>query len=270
LIQFFWAYWNVFLSHISRYILSSIRTFRDTFCRRKHQYIIHAWENQRIESSLFRSSNSIIKEYVLFEENIMREVFDMQLSIKKKCDDDDFTDHVLTSKTMLRIFVWRATRIFRFESNSWIAFFLFRRKAWDEITNVLIDDFVSQVRFRIELLESSLCYSCVKFSLWSVYFIDIKESETTHLICSFHRRKRIRISSSIKTMIVSWNFHRQNVERFFYFARDLTLIISITQEMTSEQRYLKQREWIDFCVRKQNLLQRTMKRVWTWIENDRS
>ncbi len=270
MIQFFWAYWNVFLSHISRYILSSIRTFRDTFCRRKQEYIVHAWENQRIESSLFRSSNSIIKEYVLLKKNIMREVSDMQFSIKKKCDDDDFTNHVSTSKAMLRIFVWRAIRISRFESNSWIAFFLFRRKAWDEITNVLIDDFVNQVRFRIELLKSSLCYSCAKFSLWSVYFIDIKKFETTHLICSFHRRKRIRISSFIKTMIVSWNSHRQNVERLFYFARDLILIISITQEMTSEQKYLKQREWIDFCVRRQNLLQKTMKRVWTWIENDRS
>jgi hypothetical protein len=194
----------------------------------------------------------------------------MQFSIEKKCDDNDFTNHVSTSKAMLRIFVWRATRIFRFESNSWIVFFLFRRKAWDEITNVLIDDFVNQVRFRIELLESSLCYSCAKFSLWSVYFIDIKEFETIHFICSFHRRKRIRISSFIKTMIVSWNSHRQNVERFLYFARDLTLIISITQEMTSEQRYLKQREWVDFCVRRQNLLQKTMKRIWTWIENDRS
>ncbi len=40
--------------------------------------------------------------------------------------------------------------------------------------------------------------------------------------------------------------------------------------MTSEQRYLKQREWIDFCVRRQNLLQKTMKRIWTWIKNDRS
>jgi hypothetical protein len=200
----------------------------------------------------------------------MREVSDMQLSIEKKCDDDDFTNHVSTSKAMLRIFVWRAVRIFRFESNSWIAFFLFKRKAWDEITNVLIDDFVNQVRFRIELFKSSLCYSCARFSLWSVYFIDIKEFETTHFICSFHRRKRIRISSFIKTMIVSWNSHRQNVERLFYFARDLTLIISITQEMTSEQKYLTQREWIDFCVRRQNLLQRTMKRIWTWIKNDRS
>ncbi len=40
--------------------------------------------------------------------------------------------------------------------------------------------------------------------------------------------------------------------------------------MTSEQRYLKQREWVDFCVRRQNLLQKTMKRIWTWIKNDRS
>ncbi len=79
-----------------------------------------------------------------------------------------------------------------------------------------------------------------------------------------------QISSFIKIMIVSWNFQRQNVDRLFYFARDLTLIISITQEMTSEQKYLKQREWIDFCVRRQNLLQKILKRIWTWIKNNRS
>ncbi len=147
-------------------------------------------------------------------------------------------------------------------------FFLFKCKTWDEITNMLIDDFVNQVSFWIELFEFFLCYSCVKFSLWSVHFIDIKKFETTYFICSFHRRKRIRISSFIKTMIVSWNFQRQNVERLFYFVRDFTLIISITQEMTFKQKYLKQREWVDFCVRRQNLLQKTMKRVWTWIKND--
>ncbi len=79
-----------------------------------------------------------------------------------------------------------------------------------------------------------------------------------------------QISSSIRTMTVSWNSQRQNVDCLLYFAQDLILIISITQKMTSEQRYLKQREWIDFCVRRQNLLQKTMKRVWTWIKNDRS
>jgi hypothetical protein len=79
-----------------------------------------------------------------------------------------------------------------------------------------------------------------------------------------------QISSFIKTMIVSWNSQRQNVDRLLYFARDFILIISITQEMTSEQKYLKQREWVDFCVRRQNLLQRTMKQVWTWRKNDRS
>ncbi len=79
-----------------------------------------------------------------------------------------------------------------------------------------------------------------------------------------------QISSFIKTMIVSWNSQRQNVDRFLYFARDLILIISITQEMTSKQKYLKQREWVDFCVRRQNLLQKVLKRIWTWIKNDRS
>jgi hypothetical protein len=186
------TYWNVFISHISRYFMSSIRTFRDTFCRRNHQYVIQTSEkNQFVESSLSRSSNSIIKEYDLVEENVTKKVFNAQFSIQKKWDDNDLTNHVSISKAMLRVFVWREIRIFRFESNSWIVFFLFEIKAWDEVTSVLIDVFVSQVRFRIELLESSLCYSDVRFSLWSVFFIDIKEFEMTHLICSFRRRQRI-------------------------------------------------------------------------------
>jgi hypothetical protein len=136
------------------------------------------------------------------------------------------------------------------------------------------------IKFDFELLEFSLCHSCVRFSLWSVHFIDIKESETTHfsINCTTFSKfvlhtlcyTSYQIFLFIKTMIVSWNSQRQNVDRLFYFARDLILFISNTQEMTSEQKYLKQREWVDFCVRRQNLLQKTMKRIWTWIKNDRS
>jgi hypothetical protein len=148
-------------------------------------------KNQFVESSLFRSSNSIIKEYDLVEENVTKEVSDAQSSIRKKWNDNDLTNHVSISKTMLRVFVWWAVRIFHFESNSWNVCFLFESKTWDEVTNVLVNVFVNQVRFRIEILEFSLCYSCDRFSLWFVSFVDIKESETTHLICSFHRRKEI-------------------------------------------------------------------------------
>jgi hypothetical protein len=186
------AIFYVVKSNISRYFMSSIQTFRDTFYRRNHQYVIQtSKKNQFVESSLFRSSNSIIKEYDLVEENVTKKVFNAKFSIQKKWNDNDFTNYVSILKAMLRIFVWRIIRIFRFESNSWIVFFLFESKAWNEATNVLINVFVNQVRFRIELLESSLCYSCVKFSLWSVSFIDIKEFETTQLICSFHQRKKI-------------------------------------------------------------------------------
>jgi hypothetical protein len=186
------AIFYVVKSNISRYFMSSIRTFRDTFYRRNHQYVVQTFKkNQFVESSLFRSSNSINKEYDLVEENVTKKVFDAKFSIQKKWDDNDLTNHMSISKTMLRVFVWRVIRIFHFESNSWIVFFLFESKTWNEITNVLVDVFVSQIRFRIELLESSLCYSYVRFSLWSVFFIDIKKSEMTQLICSFHRRKEI-------------------------------------------------------------------------------
>ncbi len=127
------------------------------------------------------------------------------------------------------------------------------------------------VKFNFELLESFLCHSCVKFSLWSVHLFDIKEFETTHLFINFTTSSKSVLHSLcytlhqiflfIRTMTVSWNSQCQNVDRLFYFARDLILIIFSTQEMTSKQKYLKQREWIDFCVRKQNLLQKTMKRI---------
>jgi hypothetical protein len=166
------AYWNVFISHISRYFMSLIRTFRDTFCERNHQYVVQASEkNQRVESSLFRSSNSIIKEYDLFEENVTKEVFDTQFSIQKKWDDNDFTNHVSISKAMLRVFVWRASRIFRFESNSWIVFLLFVQnysKRWkyecarrrlcesSSISNYLsLFDVIHVLNFRYDLFISS-------------------------------------------------------------------------------------------------------------------
>jgi hypothetical protein len=65
--------------------MSSIQTFRDIFCRRKHRYVIQILKkNQSVDSSFFRSSNAIIKEYDFFKKNVMKEVFDTQFSIQKK------------------------------------------------------------------------------------------------------------------------------------------------------------------------------------------
>ncbi len=235
-------------SNISRYLMSSIRTFRDTFCRRNHQYVVQASKkNQLVELSLFRSSNSIIKEYDLVEENVTKELSDAQFSIRKKWDDNDLTNHESISKTMLRVFVWKAVRIFHLKSNSWIVCFLFENKAWDEATNVLVDVFVNQIRFQIELLESSLCYSCVKFSLWSVafvdikkcerlissvHFIDVKRSRTTHLSisCTFcytffavHHIRSHRLSKQ-------WLFHEiLNVKMSIVFSTSLEILFSLYQ-----------------------------------------
>jgi hypothetical protein len=59
------TYWNVFISHISRYFMSSNRTFRDTFCRRNHQYVVQASEkinslNHRSFVRRIRSSKNTI------------------------------------------------------------------------------------------------------------------------------------------------------------------------------------------------------------------
>jgi hypothetical protein len=144
------------IQHIEMF---SYRTFRDILCRQFEHFAIHSVNeiintlfkhqknNQFVKLSLFRSSNSIIKEYDLVEKNVTKKIFDAQFSIQKKWNENDFTNHVSISKAMLRVFVWRVIRIFRFESNSWIIFFLFKSKTWNEITNVFIDVFVNQVRF---------------------------------------------------------------------------------------------------------------------------
>ncbi len=250
------------IQHIEMF---SYRTFRDILCRQVEHFAIFYAVNSNISRYILSTKSSvrcsnirkesirwiIALSFVEFdhqrEENVTRKVFDAQFSIQKKWNDNDFTNHVFISKAMLRVFVWQAIRIFRFELNSWIVFFLFESKTWNEVTNVLIDVFVNQVRFWIELLEFSLCYSCARFSLWFVFFIDIKKFERLISFVHFIDAKRFKtthfsinklyfllyilcctlyqISSFIKTMIVSWNFQRLNVDRLFYFARDLILII---------------------------------------------
>jgi hypothetical protein len=71
-------------------------------------------------------------------------------------------------------------------------------------------------------------------------------------------------------MIIS-NIQRMKLVRdLFYFVHDLLLIIQDTEKMIVEQKYLTQREWIDFCVRKQDVTQTIVKKIWTWIKKDES
>jgi hypothetical protein len=113
------AIFYVVNSSISRYILSTKSSIRRSKTSKK---------NQRVELSFFRLSNSIIKEYDLFKENVMKKISDTQFSIQKKWNDNNFTNHVLILKTMLRVFMWRTVWIFRFESHSWIVFFFLVQK----------------------------------------------------------------------------------------------------------------------------------------------
>jgi hypothetical protein len=131
------AIFYVVNSNISRYFMSLIQTFRDTFCRRNHQYVVQTSEkNQRVESSLFCSSNSIIKEYDLFKKNVMKKVFDTKFSIQKN-------EMIIISQIMCqyrkRCYESLCNEQFEFFASNRIRelslFFSFRSTTRDENTN---------------------------------------------------------------------------------------------------------------------------------------
>jgi hypothetical protein len=149
---------------------------------------------------------------------------------------------------MLRVFVWRAIRIFRFESNSWIVFLLFVQKdsmRWKyKCTHRC---FCESSSFLNRIFESFLYYSCVKFSLWFVHFIDIKKFErlissvhfidvkkfrTTHLSINNILCYTFFVVHHIKSHCLSklWLFHEIfNVKMSIVFSTSLEILFSLYQ-----------------------------------------
>jgi hypothetical protein len=284
------AIFYVVKSNISRYFMSSIRTFRDTFCRRNHQYVVQASKkmnslNHHFPVRRIRSSkNTISLKRMSRKKSLMRSfqyarnemimISQIMCQYRKRCYeslcDEQFEFFASSRIRELSYFscskVKHEMKLRMCSSMSLWVKFVFESNYLNLFCAIHV------LNFRCDLFFSSISKN-LKRLISFVHFIDVKEFNDSfqhklysllYILCC----TSYQISSFIKTMIVSWNFQRQNVDRLFYFARDFIFIISIRQKMTSKQRYLKQREWIDFCVRRQNLLQKTMKRIWTWIKND--
>jgi hypothetical protein len=47
----------------------------------------------------------------------------------------------------------------------------------------------------------------------------------------------------------------------FYFAQNLILIIKETKEMTSERKYMTQREWVDYCTQKHIRMKEVIEKI---------
>ncbi len=68
-------------------------------------------------------------------------------------------------------------------------------------------------------------------------------------------------------MIVSEE-QQKRVQKMSYFAQNLILIIKETKKMTSERKYMTQREWIDYCTQKHIRMKEVIEKIWFWIKKD--
>jgi nitrous oxide reductase len=154
------AIFYVVKSNISRYFMSSIQTFRDTFYRRNHQYVVQASKkNQFVKSSFFCSSNSIIKEYDLVEKNVTKEVFDAKFSIQKN-------EMIMISQIMCRY--WK--RCYEFLCDKQFEFF-----ASSRIREQFF--YCSKVKHEMKLRMCSSMFLWIKF---------VFESNYLSFLCAIH------------------------------------------------------------------------------------
>jgi uncharacterized membrane protein len=210
------------------------------------------------------------------------------------CDDHFLNDKSML-KTMLRIFEKRIIRIFRFRSISWIASFLsFRREARDVYMYVCV---CVCVCFFVEREIKSSFSNEVFFWLSLKSFFVMWTVET--IICEYKKREKRSlfrwqnsnilllnfILFSITILFIFWNalrfifsvssfyFVRMIAFNFFsfesYYVYDSTLIIKTCKRMIKIARYMIQRKFANYMIKRQNVINERLKQVWSWIKQNK-
>ncbi len=196
---------------------------------------------------------------------------------------------------MLRVFERRIARTFRLRSISWVALSLsFRREARDvcacvlcsrkmRIKNVVCEKDLSSVEFKDFCLLRSI------LELIARSFVNIKRRRRSLLrwrnanIFSFtlsFRHLFIQFYFKLNCYLSFWNslrftscFVKMIAFNFFsfesYYAYESTLIIEAFKKMISIARYMIQRKFANYMIKKQFEMNERLKQVWSWIKQNR-
>jgi hypothetical protein len=142
------TYWNVFISHISRYFMSSIRTFRDILCRQFEHFAIQSVDE--IISTLFKHQKRI---NALNRRFLVRRIRSSKntISLKKMSKEKSLirssqyrkNEMIMISQIMYRYrkrcYEFLCDEQFEFFASNRIRelslFFSFRSTAWNENTS---------------------------------------------------------------------------------------------------------------------------------------
>ncbi len=79
---------------------------------------------------------------------------------------------------------------------------------------------------------------------------------------------RVLFFCLVINMIVS-DEQQKSVQNVFYYVQNLILIIKKIKEMTFKQKYMTQREWVDYCTHRAFRMKKIIEEIWFWIKKRR-
>ncbi len=210
------------------------------------------------------------------------------------CDDRFLNDESML-KTMLRIFEKWIVRTFRLKSISWVvSSFSLRREARDVCVCVLcsrkmrIRSVVCEKDFYfVEFKDFCLLRSILELIVRSLVNIKRREESLlrwrdSNIFYSTLFLKHFSIQSyfNFSCYFSSWNslkfmscFVKMIAFNFFssesYYAYESTLIIEACKKMILIAKYMIQREFANYMIKRQLVINERLKQVWSWIKQDR-
>jgi hypothetical protein len=212
------------------------------------------------------------------------------------CDDRFLNDESML-KTMLRIFEKRITRILRLRSISWIVFFLsFRREARDvyvcvcvlcskemRIKSVVCEKDLSSVEFKDFCLLRSILELIVRsfvnikrekknlFRWWDsnifyfiLFFKHFFIRFYLNLNCYFSFWNSLKFMSCfVKIIVFNFSFFES------YYVYKSTFIIETCKKMIKIAKYIIQREFANYMIKRESVMNERLKQIWSWIKQNK-
>jgi hypothetical protein len=210
--------------------------------------------------------------------------------------DDRFLNNESMLKTMLRVFERRIIRTFRLKSISWVVLSVSFK---EEAGNVCVCVCCVRERMRIKSVvcekdlssveSKDFCFLKSILELIIRSLVNIKRKRRSLLrwrnsnifyFILFFKHFFIQFYLNLNCYFSSWNslkftscFVKMIVFNFFffesYYVYESTLIIEACKKMIKIAKYMIQRKFANYMIKRQNVMNERLKQVWSWIKQDR-
>ncbi len=152
-----------------------------------------------------------------------------------------------------------------FEIDSWInrSFAREHKKKRKEIyfvDKIQKFEFTFALRYKLQKVHSTRCYTRSDLRLFYLILASVVILLLLEVLWNISS-----LSSSYLVKLIAFNVF--SLES--YYAHNSTLIIDECKKMIQIAKYMIQREFADFIIKRQHAVNERLKQVWSWIKNDK-